>query len=484
MRPGDRPAASAGGIWRTKPIELLLQQADEPERRLTRSLGLLGLTAFGVAAIVGAGIFVLTGVAAARYAGPAIVLSYLLAAVVSGLAALCYAELAGCVPVAGSAYTYAYAVLGEVVAWAVGWALILEYGVGAAAVGVGWAGYVHDLLRGALGIELPRALSSSPFGSPPGVVDLPAVIVLLLLTGLLLTGTRKSGRVASAVVALKLAVVVLFVVVGAGHIDPANWHPFMPYGLAGVTTGAAVIFFAYIGFDQVSTAAEEARQPQRTVPMAIVLSLVVCTFLYVAVAAVLTGMVPASSLDNPSPVTGALLAVGLRWAGAVVAAGVVAGLTSVLLVMLFGQSRIIFAMARDGFLPGPVGRVHRRTRVPWVATLLVGVGVALLAGLTPIDTLAQLTNIGTLAAFFTVSLAVWRLRWTRPDLPRSFRVPLVPVVPLVSAGASAFLALRLPPLTLARFGAWMLLGLVVYLAWGRRRSRLNAGRAGGSRVEP
>ncbi|HKC76480.1 MAG TPA: amino acid permease [Chloroflexota bacterium] len=475
-------ADHATTLSRVKPMEVILSHAEEPEHRLKRSLGVVSLTAFGVAAIIGAGIFVLTGVAAATYAGPGITLSYVIAGIVSTLAALCYAELASTVPIAGSAYTYSYAVLGEFIAWIIGWDLVLEYGVGAGAVSVGWSGYFTDFFKSTFGITLPTALTASPFsqpGQPTGIANLPAAGIILLLTALLIRGTSESSRVNNVIVAIKVAIVLFFIAVGATHIHPANWHPFLPYGLGGVTTGASIIFFAYIGFDQISTAAEEARDPQRTMPRGIIYSLLICTLLYIAVAGILTGMVPYKQLNNASPVAHAMIQVGLNWAATIISVGALAGLTTVLLVLIFGQSRIFFSMSRDGLLPRVLSGVHPTFRTPYRSTLIVGVFVALLGAFTPIEVLAQLTNIGTLAAFVLVSLAVWRLRYTQPDLPRGFRVPWVPVLPILSALASLFLIVSLPGITIVRFVVWLAVGLIVYFAYSRHHSELQR-RAGGA----
>jgi APA family basic amino acid/polyamine antiporter len=466
-------------LARVKPMDLIVSHAEEPEHRLKRSLGVVSLTAFGVAAIIGAGIFVLTGVAAATYAGPGITLSYVIAGIVSTLAALCYAELASTVPIAGSAYTYSYAVLGEFIAWIIGWDLVLEYGVGAGAVSVGWSGYFTDFFKSTFGITLPTALTASPFGHPAGIVNLPAAGIILLLTALLIRGTSESSRVNNVIVAIKVAIVLFFIAVGATHIHPANWHPFLPFGFSGVMTGASIIFFAYIGFDQISTAAEEVRDPQRTMPRGIIYSLLICTLLYIAVAGILTGMVPYKLLNNASPVAHAMIQVGLNWAATIISIGALAGLTTVLLVLIFGQSRIFFSMARDGLLPRALSAVHPTFRTPHRSTLIVGVFVALLGAFTPIDVLAELTNIGTLAAFVLVSLAVWRLRSTQPDLPRGFRVPWVPVIPILSALASLVLIVSLPGITIVRFVVWLAVGLIVYFAYSRHHSELQK-RAGGA----
>jgi len=460
-------------LERRKPVTTILAQELEAGEgpKLKRSMGVWGITALGIGAIIGTGIFVLTGKAAATSAGPAVVLSFVVAGIVSALAALCYAELASCVPVSGSAYTYVYATLGELLAWIVGWGLILEYALGAATVAIGWSGYFSDLLRATFGLVIPKQFSTNPFDG--GLVNLPAAFIILLVTVLLVRGTQESNTVNKIIVALKLLVVVFFIVVGVGHVNPANWHPFAPFGIQGIINGAGLTFFAYIGFDAVSTSAEEVKNPGRDLPRGIIGSLAVCTVLYVIVAAILTGMVPYRLLDVPSPVSFALIHVGLGWAGAVVALGVIAGLTTVLLVMLYGQSRVFFAMSRDGLLPGFFSRVHPTFRTPYLSSLTIGVVVAAVAALGRLDTVANLVNIGTLAAFALVSVGVVVLRHQQPDLKRTFRVPGSPVVPILSAlGALALILKGLPLQTMAAYLIWLALGLVVYFTYSRRRSKV------------
>ncbi len=457
-------------IWRVKPIDLILQQGADEKHGLKRTLGPVSLTAMGIGAIVGTGIFVLTGVAAAKYAGPGLILSFVVAAIVSGLAALCYAEFASTVPLAGSAYTYSYATLGELIAWIIGWDLILEYAVGAAAVSIGWSGYFTDLLQGTFGIALPKVLTASPFSG--GIINLPATLIVLSITALLMVGTTESTRVNNIIVAIKLAVILFFLVAGFGHVNPTNWTPFLPFGTSGILRGASIIFFAYIGFDQISTSAEETRNPARDMPIGIIASLLVCTALYILVTAVLTGAVSYTQLDVASPVSHALILLGMNAAGSIISIGAVCGLTTVLLILLFGQSRIIFSMARDGLLPNFFSHIHPRFRTPYLSSLVVGVVVALIAGLTPIDVVAELTNIGTLAAFILVSFAVIILRRTQPNLRRAFRVPWVPVLPILSMLASFVLILNLPLVTIGRFIAWLILGLLTYFFYSRHRSHL------------
>jgi basic amino acid/polyamine antiporter, APA family len=462
--------ALATALGRLKPIDTILAQGDDETHGLKRSMGPLGLTAMGVGAIVGTGIFVLTGHAAAANAGPALVFSFVVAGIVSALAALCYAELASTVPISGSAYTYTYATLGEFIAWIIGWDLILEYAVGAATVSVGWSAYFSDFLKSALGIQIPTALHAAPAAG--GIVDLPAMIIVLLVSALLIRGTSESNVVNQVIVAVKLCVVLFFIVVGAGHINPANWHPFAPFGVVGIFGGAAIIFFAYIGFDMVSTSAEECRNPKKDLPIGILGSLIVCTVLYIAVTAVLTGMVKYDRLNVASPVSFAMISIGLNWAAAIISVGAIAGLTTVLLALLYGQSRIFFAMSRDGLLPPIFSKINPTTRTPWISSALIGVVVAVAAGLTPIDTLAKLVNIGTLAAFILVSIGVIVLRRSQPALKRGFTVPGIPVVPILSVLGALFLMANLPLETWIRFAIWLLIGFAIYYFYSRHKSAL------------
>ncbi len=458
--------------FRTKPVKDPL--GEKLPHRLKRVLGVPDLVALGLGAIIGTGIFVLSGVAASRYAGPGVTISFIAAGITSALAALVYAELAAMFPAAGSAYTYTYASLGEIVAWLIGWNLILEYTVAMAAVALGWSSYLLDLLR-PLGVHLPGAITASPLGG--GVINLPPLIIIGLIAYLVAAGTKESSRVNKIVVALKVAAILLFLALGISRFDPANWRPFLPFGPAGIVRGAGIIFFAYIGFDAVATAAEEVRRPQRDLPLGILGALVISTLLYLGVAAVLTGMVKYTALDIPSPVATALILRGFPWAAAVVSVGALAGLTSVLLVNCFAQSRILFAMSRDGMLPEIFSRLHPRLQTPVFGILTIAIVAAALSSLLPIHTIAELANIGTLSAFATVSIGVVILRYTRPDLHRPFRVPLMPLLPLLSFAASLYLMANLPAFTWYRFAAWVALGLVIYFLYGSRHSAAAEDRA-------
>jgi basic amino acid/polyamine antiporter, APA family len=487
-------------IHTTKSIEQIRaeQIGSESGTTLPRVLGSSQLVMLGVGAVIGTGIFVLTGQAAAANAGPAIVLSMVLAGLTSVLAALCYSEFAASVPVAGSAYTYAYATLGEFAAWIIGWDLILEYALGAATVAVGWSGNFVTLL-GQLGLTFPAALSAAPGtviqtagGAVTAVFNLPAVLITVAVTLLLVVGIRESANVNSVIVVIKVAVVLIVIGAGAFFIVPANWHPFVPentgrfgeYGWSGVLRGAGVIFFAYIGFDAVSTSAQEARNPQRDMPIGILGSLAICTILYVLVSGVMVGLVPYKEmLNQAAPLVVAIeaaagRAAGTPWQGPMevvkilVTVGALAGLSSVMVVMMLAQPRIFLAMSKDGLLPRWAGRVHPRLRTPHVSTMVTGVVVAIAAGLTPIGTLGNLVSIGTLMAFVIVSLGIIVMRRTRPDLPRPFRMPLVPLLPILSAIVSLLLMMSLPWSTWERLILWMAIGVAFYFVYGYRHSRL------------
>jgi APA family basic amino acid/polyamine antiporter len=499
-------------LFRTKALDRILADAEEPEHQMKRALGPVALIALGIGAIVGAGIFAVIGSAAAGGAhhdgaGPALVVSILITAIGCGFCALCYAEFASLVPISGSAYTYSYATLGEFVAWIIGWDLIIEYAMGNVAVAVSWSGYFCELLKG-LGITVPAWLSTdlvTAIKTPgfldaaphlagiPIVVNIPAAAITLLLTWLLVIGIKESARVNTAMVFLKLVILVFFIVVGAFYVKPANWHPFAPNGWPGIGTGAALIFFAYIGFDAVSTAAEECRNPQKDMPIGMIGSLAICTVLYVATALVLTGMVPLEEIRGSSePLARAFSLLGMNWAAGIVALGAVIATTAVLLVFQYGQARIFFSMARDGLLSPSFAKIHPRHKTPYVATIWIGVAVALLSAFANLDVFVELTNIGTLFAFILVSVGIIVLRRRDPDRPRAFRTPFVPWTPILgilvclylivglpvpqaSAGPLGFTIVRyggLPIETWIRFVVWLLIGLVIYFLYGYRRSRL------------
>lgn len=456
-------------IWRKKSIENMLVEREENKRGLVKTLGVADLTALGVGAVIGTGIFVLTGVAAANYAGPGVVFSFILSGIAAGLAAMVYAELAAAIPSAGSAYTFSYVSLGEMIAWLVGWNLILEYLVAAGAVSIGWSSYVKDLVQ-SLGFTLPTAYTTSPFDG--GIINLPAVFIVLAITGLIITGTQHSATANKIIVIAKLAAIALFIALGIQHINPANWQPLLPYGISGVFHGAAIVFFAYIGFDAVATASEEVKKPQKDLPRSIILTLIISTTLYVIVAGILTAMVKYTALNTASPVTTALLRVGIPWASAVVSVGALAGLTSVLLVSMYGQSRIFFAMARDNLLPPIFDWLHPRLKTPVWDSIIIGMVVAAIGAFLPIGLVAELANIGTLTAFIAVSIGAIILRRTKPDLHRPFRLPFMPVIPILTIISAAYLAINLPPLTWVRFAVWIGLGLLVYAYYGYKRSNL------------
>ncbi len=492
-------------LFRTKSIEALVASSEREDRRLKRTLGPVSLTALGLGAVIGTGIFVLTGTAAAGEtlsyhsvlhapvldlllhgsetgstigrpgAGPAIALSFLLVAVACGFAALCFAELASMIPVAGSTYTYAYATLGEIFAWIIGWDLILEYAVSNMAVAVGFSAYFNDILDNVFGFQIPPQLAQPMIvgGQFSGAwFNLPATLILLILTVILVHGVRESARTNNVMVVVKITAILIFVIAASRAVDPGNWHPFMPNGWQGVLTGGAIVFFTYIGFDSVSTAAEECRKPQRDLPIGIIATLVVCAILYTSVALVLTGIADWRTLNNAAPVANALKAIGMdevrRW----VSIGAVVGMISSLLVYQYGQARVWFAMSRDRLLPDIFSRVHRKYRTPHVSTWIAGLVVGIPAGIWDIGTFADLSNIGTLFAFIVVSAGVILLRKRQPERPRGFRVPLVPWLPLFSIASCLLLMLSLPLQTWLRFGVWLLIGMGIYLGFGKKRSEL------------
>jgi APA family basic amino acid/polyamine antiporter len=452
-------------MLRKKPIDSDIQR----DTGLKRALGAWDLALLGIGAIIGAGVFVLSGIAAATQAGPAVALSFIVAGIACAFTALAYAELASTVGGAGSAYGYAYAGFGELIAWLIGWDLILEYSLAVSVVAIGWSGYVNNALA-AVGLDLPKTLLRGP--AQGGIVDLPAVAIILILAGLLIVGVRESARFNAAIVFVKLTAIATFMVVALFHINLANWTPFMPFGWAGVMGGAALVFFAYIGFDAVSTAAEEASNPRRDLPIGIIASLSLCTIVYIIVGILLTGIAPYTSLNVSSPVAHALLNVGVRWAAAVVAAGAIAGLTSVMLVMFYGQTRIFFAMSRDGLLPPMFAALNPKTQTPVKVIAVCGIVMASIAGFAPIAVVAELVNIGTLAAFTLVSAGVVALRYQQPDLDRPFRTPFSPLVPALGILSCLYLMSNLQQLTWIGFAVWTILGFIIYFSFSRRHSAL------------
>jgi len=484
-------------IFATKSIEQLKAESEVTgEHSLKRVLGPTNLVTLGIGAIIGTGIFVLTGQAAAQYAGPGIVLSMVVAGVASALAGLCYSEFASTVPIAGSAYTYGYATLGEFIAWIIGWDLILEYALGGATVAVGWSGHLTSFLHDFLGITIPASLASAPCSivpaagcNPDAYLNLPAVLIAIAVTVLIVIGIKESANVNSVIVVIKVAVVLIVIIGGAAYVNSANWQPIIPpntghfgeYGWSGVLRGAGVIFFAYIGFDAVSVAAQEAKNPQRDMPIGILGSLVVCTILYILVSGVMVGLVPyREMLGSPAPMVVAIRAAEAASGGStllrimtmLVELGAIAGLSSVMVVLMMAQPRIFYSMSRDGLLPPFARKIHPRFRTPHITSIITGVIVALAAGFTPIGALGELVSIGTLLAFVIVSIGVIFLRYRRPDLHRPFKTPFVPFIPILSALVSFALMLGLPFDTWLRLVIWMAIGLVLYFAYGYKHSEL------------
>ena len=452
-------------LFRRKSIDEL--QAAAAASGMLKNLAAVDLLMLGIGAVIGTGIFVLTGVAAAKYAGPAVPLSFILSGLTCALAGLAYAEFASIVPASGSAYTYAYASLGEFIAFIVGWNLILEYTVTSSAVAVGWSGYVVGLFASA-GLVLPHELVVAP--EEGGIFNLPAVLITLFLSFLLVRGTKESVKLNRILVFVKLAAIFLFLVLAAPHVDATNWEPFLPFGYSGVVSGAAIVFFAYIGFDAVATTAEECRNAARDLPIGIIGSLFICTLLYAVVAAVLTGVVPYSMLDTAEPVAFALRHIGYNVGSAIVAVGAICGITTVLLVLLYGQSRIFFAMSRDGMVPANVCKIHRRFHTPYRVTILGAIFVSIIAGVFPIGMIAEMANIGTLSAFLIASIGVMVLRKTEPDLKRNFKCPAVWIIAPLAVLSCGYLMANLPTATWHRFGFWILLGLAVYFGYSRAHS--------------
>ena len=468
----------SNSLFRTKSIDALLASSEQGERRLQKTLGVWSLTALGIGAVIGSGIFTLTGTAAVGEvgrpgAGPAIAISFLLVAFACSFAALCYAELASMIPIAGSAYTYTYATLGELIAWIIGWDLILEYAVSNMAVAVGFSAYFNAILDALFGVHLPTWLSTPPWiaGERTGAIfNLPALLILLFLSWILVRGAKEGAGANNVMVIIKLAAILAFVFGAASAVNTANWHPFAPNGFKGIMSGAAIVFFTYIGFDSVSTAAEECKNPQRDMPRGILLTLFLCATLYASVALVLTGIVDWHSLNNAAPVANALKQIGYSHLNIAVSAGAIVGMLSSLLVFQYGQARVWFAMSRDKLLPDCFSKVHPKYKTPHTATWIAGLVVGIPAGLLDIGTLADLSNIGTLFAFVLTSVGVIVLRHTQPDRPRSFRVPWSPFLPVVSILSCLALMASLPTETWIRFFLWLAIGLVIYFLYGRKRT--------------
>ncbi|MBV9718818.1 MAG: amino acid permease [Candidatus Eremiobacteraeota bacterium] len=483
-----------------KPLATILVEGADAKHGLKRSLGRWSLTAMGIGCIIGTGIFVLTGVASATRAGPALTVSFVIAGFVSILAAFCYAEVSSKIPIAGSAYTYTYATVGELLAWIVGWGLVFEYALGAATVSVGWSGYFTFILHALFNIDIPQAWQHSHWDMTPGIANVPAAAIILLITALLVRGTKESGTVNAVIVTIKIAIVLFFIAIGASHVNYANFHlpagpqtaggGYFPFGWAGVIGGAAFMFFAYIGFDAISTAAEEARNPSKDLPFAIMVSLTICTALYIIVAAILDGIVPFYKLNVAFPVAFAMNYVGMAWAGIIVSFGAIAGLTTVMLVQMFGQTRVFYAMSRDGLIPSSFVRLHPRWRTPFFSQIFFGILIAIAGAFFPIGILGSATNMGTLMAFVLVAVAVPVLRKRHPELRGTFAVPFgTYVIPVLTAISALFLIYFLKvgnplvwgffPLVWLAFLIWLVAGLIFYVFYGRYRSAVALQRAEG-----
>ena len=452
-------------IFEKKCIHEALECA-ENDKTLKRSIGPAGLTIMGVGGIIGAGIFIVTGVASAS-SGPALVLSFIIAAIACTFTALCYAEFASMIPIAGSVYTYTYITMGEIWAWIMGWIMILQYLIASSAVAIGWSSYVVALVSSA-GIVLPTIMSG-PYGVQGSLINLPAVLIIILLTGVLIRGAEESTRFNALIVFIKVAVILLFITVGLNFINPSNYVPFTPYGMTGVFQGAAMVFFAYLGFDAVASAAEETKNPGKTIPIGIIGSLIISSILYIAVAAVMTGMVPFNLLNTASPVSFALQHVGVQWAFTIITIGAIAGLTTVVLVNMFSKARIIFAMSRDGLLPKIFSNVHKDNKAPVASILLVGAMATIIAAFFSLDTIFELVNVGALTAFIFLALSVIILRYQRPEIKRSFKCPLVPAIPILSIIFSIALISQLKVEIIEIFAIWLILGISLYFTYGKYR---------------
>ena len=478
-------------LFATKSVERILAESEDREHSLKRTLGSFALIALGIGAVIGAGIFTIAGKAAADHAGPAIILSFMVAAIGCGFAGLCYSEFATMIPVAGSAYTYAYATMGELLAWVIGWDLVLEYAIGAATVSVGWSGHIMDLLR-RFGISLPAQLAASPFELVKaadgrmvhGIANFPAIFVIVVISLILIGGIKESAIVNAVIVVLKVSVVVVFIAIGWAYINPANLHPFIPqntgvwgqFGWSGILRGSGVIFFAYIGFDAVSTAAQETKNPQRSMPIGIIGSLAICTVLFILYSYVLTGVVNYKTFRDPryyaAPITAALARMPYPGLGVAMDLAIIAGLTSVILVMLLGQSRVFYSMSRDGLLPRIFSDIHPKFRTPWRSNLLMMLFVGVFSALVPIGILGEMTSIGTLFAFVIVCGGIIVMRRTRPDVPRAFKTPLVPLVPILGIISNFLMIFSLGVDNWLRLIVWLLIGFAIYFSYSRYHSKL------------
>ncbi|MEC1902596.1 amino acid permease [Bacillus atrophaeus] len=459
-----------GSLFRKKPLDTLLAQSQT--KSLSRSLSAFDLVLLGIGCVIGTGIFVITGTVAATGAGPALILSFILAGLACALAAFCYAEFSSSIPVSGSVYTYSYATLGELLAFLIGWDLMLEYVIALAAVATGWSSYFQSLLAG-FHLHIPAALTGAPVSSPGAVFNLPAAVIILIITAIVGRGVKESTRFNNVIVLMKIAIILLFIIVGIGYVKPDNWSPFMPFGINGVIASAATVFFAYLGFDAVSNASEEVKNPQKNMPIGIIGALAICTILYIAVSLVLTGMMPYTQLNVGDPVSFALKFVGQDQLAGIISVGAIVGITTVMLALLYAQVRLTFAMSRDGLLPALFAKVHPTFKTPFQNTWLTGIVAAGIAGFINLGTLAHLVNMGTLAAFTVISIAVIVLRKKHPDVTASFRVPFVPVVPIISAGLCLYLASSLPGVTWLSFVIWIAVGAVVYFLYSKKHSQLN-----------
>ncbi|ARW05814.1 amino acid permease [Bacillus atrophaeus] len=459
-----------GSLFRKKPLDILLAQSQT--KSLSRSLSAFDLVLLGIGCVIGTGIFVITGTVAATGAGPALILSFILAGLACALAAFCYAEFSSSIPVSGSVYTYSYATLGELLAFLIGWDLMLEYVIALAAVATGWSSYFQSLLAG-FHLHIPAALTGAPGSSPGAVFNLPAAVIILIITAIVGRGVKESTRFNNVIVLMKIAIILLFIIVGIGYVKPDNWSPFMPFGINGVIASAATVFFAYLGFDAVSNASEEVKNPQKNMPIGIIGALAICTILYIAVSLVLTGMMPFTQLNVGDPVSFALKFVGQDQLAGIISVGAIVGITTVMLALLYAQVRLTFAMSRDGLLPALFAKVHPTFKTPFQNTWLTGIVAAGIAGFINLGTLAHLVNMGTLAAFTVISIAVIVLRKKHPDVTASFRVPFVPVVPIISAGLCLYLASSLPGVTWLSFVIWIAVGAVVYFLYSKKHSQLN-----------